>query len=168
MVKIRTGIPVVLTLMAACIGSLHVVAQQQHLRPVAATSTFQGFNVKLTLSDKARRTLIESKETIIVAAYFTGNPKQGALKRYVNKMGEINVEEIKVEIKPGDVASFGEIKLKKDVLEQIDNQGPQLLINVYSGRKSSEYNLLDCGIYQGDFKPVQGESIPISCKLIRE
>ncbi len=47
-------------------------------------------------------------------------------------------------------------------------QGPQLLINVYSGRKSSPNNLLDCGIYEGSFQAIQGQSIPIACKLIGE
>jgi hypothetical protein len=42
------------------------------------------------------------------------------------------------------------------------------LINVYSGRKSSPDNLLDCGIYEGPLKAVQSQSIPISCKIIGE
>jgi hypothetical protein len=54
------------------------------------------------------------------------------------------------------------------MMKWVDNQGPQLLINVYSGRKSSPNNLLDCGIYEGALKAVQGQSIPISCKLIGE
>jgi hypothetical protein len=54
------------------------------------------------------------------------------------------------------------------VLKWFDTQGVQLLINVYSGRKSSPNNLLDCGIYEGPMQAVQGKSIPISCKLIGE
>jgi hypothetical protein len=54
------------------------------------------------------------------------------------------------------------------MVKWFDSQGLQLLINVYSGRKSSPNNLLDCGIYEGALKAIQGQSIPISCKLIGE
>jgi len=83
-------------------------------------------------------------------------------------MGQIGLGEIKSEIQPGDVAHFGEIKMKKDALAQIDINGPQLLINVYSGRRSSKNNLLDCDIYEDALRPILGTTIPISCKLIGE
>jgi hypothetical protein len=54
------------------------------------------------------------------------------------------------------------------MMKWVDSNGPQLLINVYSGRKSSPNNLLDCGIYEGSLQAVQGQSIPIPCKLIGE
>jgi hypothetical protein len=40
--------------------------------------------VKVQLSDAARKKLTESKETIIVAGYFTGRPKQGTEARYLD------------------------------------------------------------------------------------
>jgi hypothetical protein len=54
------------------------------------------------------------------------------------------------------------------MMKWVDSNGPQLLINVYSGRKSSPNNLLDCGIYEGPLAAIQGTSVPISCKLIGE
>jgi hypothetical protein len=54
------------------------------------------------------------------------------------------------------------------MLQWVNDQGPQLLINAYSGRKSSENNLLDCGIYEGPLRPMLGQNIGISCKLIGE
>ncbi len=132
----------------------------------AAPST--GFRVNLALSDAAKRRLLENKESIIVAGYFTGSPKHDALKKYVDEMGEVGLGNVQAEVAPGENASFKEINLKSDALEQIDEQGPLLLINVYSGRKSSKNNLLDCGIYQGPLKSVQGKNIPIACKLIGE
>jgi hypothetical protein len=111
--------------------------------------------------------LVESKETIIVVGYLSGNPRKGALKKFVDEMGQVDLGEIKAEIAPGMSAGFGEIKFLKDAYEQTDKK-PQLLINVYSGRKSSPDNLLDCGIYEGDLLPIQAKSTPISCKLIGE
>lgn len=127
-----------------------------------------GFIVNIALPEKARKRLVESKETIVVAGYVTGNPKQGALKRYVNRMGEVELGDVKAEVAPGENATFSQIHVKQDALEQTDEKDPQILINVFSGRKSSKDNLLDCGIYQGPLKSVQGGSVPISCKLIGE
>ncbi len=62
--------------------------------------------------------------------------------------------ESKHEISPGADAKFGKIALESAAVTYLDNQGPQLLINVYSGRKSSPDNLLDCGIYQGPLQAV--------------
>jgi hypothetical protein len=134
----------------------------------AATPEFQGFRVELTLSDNASKTLIARSETIVVVGYLSGSPKPGTPRRYVDEMGQVSLGEIKKEIAPGQTAAFGSFKIDRPGLKWIDNQGLQLLINVYSGRKSSPDNLLDCGIYEGPLKDVQGKSIPVSCKLIGE
>jgi hypothetical protein len=76
--------------------------------------------------------------------------------------------EVTKEIAPGATAKFDTVKLNQPMLKWLDDRGPQLLINVYSGRKSSPNNLLDCGIYEGSLQAIQGQSIPISCKLIGE
>jgi hypothetical protein len=131
-----------------------------------------GFSVAITLSDEARKKLIDSKEKVVVISFFTGSPKQGVpltqYKRYLSRPGPIGLGEVEVEVPPGKIAEFGEIKLNQDALAQIDEQGPQLLVNVVSGRKSSADNLIECDIYEGALKSVQGKSIPIKCKLIRE
>ena len=76
--------------------------------------------------------------------------------------------EVKDEIAPGATPSSTSVKLNQPMMKWLDSQGPQLLINVYSGRKSSPNNLLDCGIYEGSLQAIQGQSIPIACKLIGE
>jgi len=81
-------------------------------------------------------------------------------------MGEVGLGNAETEIKPGAIANFSSVSLDSDALGYISEAGPQLLINVVSGRKSSSNNLLDCGIYEGPLKQVQGRAIPISCKLI--
>jgi hypothetical protein len=124
--------------------------------------------VSVTLSDKAKRLLTDQKETIVVAAYFTGSPKPGTPRRYVSHEGDIGLGEAHVEVAIGAIAKFGPVKLDQDPLQQVDKNGPQLLINVYSGRKSSPDNLLDCGIYEDALAPIQGKTIPIACKLIGE
>jgi hypothetical protein len=133
-----------------------------------AVVEFEGFTVDLTLSPKAEKKLADGRETIVVAAYFTGRPKPDTDKKYVSDMGEIGLGEARVEVEPGQSAHFDKVKLDEVALDQSLDRKPVLLINVTSGRKSSKNNLLDCGIYEDDLKPVQGKSIPISCKLIGE
>jgi hypothetical protein len=143
-------------------------AQQQAIKPAAPASS-AGFSVNVTYSQKASSTLAAGKETVIVAGYLYGFPVQGTPKKYVDHMGQISVgDDIKQEISPGAVATFGSIKFDEAMLKWMDSQGPQIVINVYSGRKSSPNNLLDCGFYEGPLKAIQGTSLPISCKLIGE
>jgi hypothetical protein len=164
----RQGALIVLMLLIG-IGALpQQAAPQMEQQPAIKDLEGSGFSVKLSFSDKARTKLTEKSETVIVAAYFTGSPRKGAPRRFVDDMGEVGLGQDKREVAPGADATFGEIKLQQDALKQIDEQGPLLLINVYSGRKSSNDNLLDCGIYEGTLKAVQGKSIAISCKLIGE
>jgi hypothetical protein len=43
---------------------------------------------------------------------------------------------------------------------------PEVLINVYSARKTHENNLLSCGIYQGPISMAQKKPVDITCDLI--
>lgn len=140
-------------------------AQQPNTTPASSA----GFSVNVTYSQKASSALAAGKETVIVAGYLYGFPLQGTPKKYVDHMGQMSIgDDIKQEISPGAIATFGTIKFDEAMLKWMDSRGPQIVINVYSGRKSSPNNLLDCGFYEGPLKAIQGTSLPISCKLIGE
>jgi len=124
--------------------------------------------VKITYSQKAMNALVERKESVVVAGYLYSFPKPGTPRRDVDEISQVDVGEVKGEIAPGAIATFGRVKLDQSLLKWVDKQGTQLLINVYSGRKSSENNLLDCGIYEGSLQAIQGRTITIDCKLIGE
>jgi len=169
------SVPAILVLLISVAGvATHsaVIAQQQNTKsavqePVPASAVFN-FAVKITYSEKAMATLVAGKETVIVAGYLTASPIAGTPKQDVDRMGEIGLGEVDREIAPGAIATFSNVKPTVAMMKWVDSQGPQLLINVYSGRKSSPNNLLDCGIYEGSLAVIQGQSIPISCKLIGE
>jgi hypothetical protein len=170
-VKSRTIVAAfALRLLAFTVGHSISSVSLAHAQEASHTAIpeFPGFDVRVTLSEKAEAKFAASKETIIVAGYLSGDPKKQAAKKYVDEMGQVGLGTIKTEIQPGQIAHFADVKVKKDAFAQIDINGPQLLINVYSGRKSSKDNLLDCGIYEGALKPVGGTTIPIACKLIGE
>jgi hypothetical protein len=143
-------------------------AQQGSASAAAPASPPASFTVKVTYSQKAMDKLVAGKETVIVAGYLNASPTAGTPKKYVDHVGQLDIGEVHREIAPGAIATFTGVKPDQAMVKWIDSQGPQLLINVYSGRKSSPNNLLDCGIYEGSLAGVQGQSIPISCKLIGE
>jgi hypothetical protein len=143
-------------------------AQQPKASPPAPVATVPGFTVAITYSQKAMATLTSSKETVIVDGDLYGFAKPGTPKQDADHMGEVYMGEVKDEIAPGATATFKNVQTKQANAKWIDSRGVQLLINVYSGRKSSPNNLLDCGIYEGPLKDVQGTTIPIACKLIGE
>jgi hypothetical protein len=127
------------------------------------------FSADVRLSDKARKKLIESNETIIVDGYFTGHPKPGTEARYLDiKSGDVVLGDVEQEIRPGETAIFSELNLNADALARIDSQGLHILISPYSGRRSSKDNLLDCDYYDGSFESIRGQTIVIRCQLIAE
>jgi hypothetical protein len=165
------SVPAILVLVISVAGvatHCRVHAQQGNAKPVTPASALTSFTVKVTYSQKAMDTLVAGKETVIVAGYLTASPIPGTPKQYVDHVGEIGLGEVQREIAPGAIATFNNVKPTQSMMKWVDSSGPQLLINVYSGRKSSPNNLLDCGIYEGSLAAVQGQSIPISCKLIGE
>lgn len=158
----------ILAVLLAAAALVPALAQQPNARPAPPAATQPGFTVTITYSQKAKDTLVARKETVIVAGYLYAFPAKGTPKRDVDEIGQVDLGEVQDEIAPGATATFAQVNLTQAMLKWVDAQGPQLLINVYSGRKSSPDNLLDCGIYEGSLKAVQGQSIPISCKLIGE
>jgi len=146
----------------------HSESEQRAAKAAATVPASPEFSVNVRLSDAAKKKLIESKETIIVAGYFTGHPKQGTERRYLDiKSGQVDLGDVEVEIHPDETATFSDLKLKADALARIDS-GPSILIDVFSGRKSSKDNLLYCEVYDGSFESIHGRTIDIPCQLIEE
>jgi hypothetical protein len=144
-------------------------AANERNQTAASVPASPEFSVSVRLSDAAKKKLIDSRETIIVAGDFTGHPKQGTERRYLDiKSGQVDLGDVEVEMHPGETATFNDLKLKPDALARIDSHGPSILISVYSGRKSSKDNLLDCEAYDGSFESIHGRRIDIPCQLIEE
>jgi hypothetical protein len=163
----------VLLTFAGIAAHKRVLAQQQSTpsaspAPAPQAAALASFTVKVAYSQKAMDTLVVGKETVIVAGYLTASPIAGTPKQFVDRMGELGLGQVQKEIAPGAIATFASVKPTPAMMKWVDSSGPLLLINVYSGRKSSPNNLLDCGIYEGSLQAVNGQSIPISCKLIGE
>ena len=121
----------------------------------------------MNLSSKAEEKLKAIRETIIVAAYFSGIPKDTTIKDYV-KYGELAINSNERELSDNRIAKFEGIKFSRTLLDTIPAKNMNLLINVYSGRRSAKDNLLDCDILNKPISEIKGKKIILKGKLIGE
>jgi hypothetical protein len=68
----------------------------------------------------------------------------------------------------GGTAHFAAASFDEKQLGLIEKGEPQVNINVYSARKASQDNVLDCGMFQDTLQVAAQEPIKIECKLIAE
>lgn len=101
------------------------------------------FEIEVSLSPKAREKIIADKETIIISIYFTGIPKDSSTAKF-EEDGSFYVASAEKELLYGQVARFDSIRIPKIIYDQLSNKDIDLGVNVYSGRKSSQNNLLNC------------------------
>lgn len=124
------------------------------------------FEIEVSSSEAAAKTLGNQKETIIVAAYFSGTPSD---EKDMDEMGMLPVLNKEIELSGGQrVARFDGLKFPRTIYEKLKDKDIELLINVFSGRKSSEDNLLDCGLLQITASQLKDKRFTLGCKLIEE
>jgi hypothetical protein len=116
------------------------------------------FSVTITLSDRARAKFEESKETIIVHGYFADK---------IGKGEELSLGIAEFELQQPGTVSFKNVIFLKENVEALRNPDYEVLINVFSGRRSSDKNLLSCepGHLQGPISTFQKKSFSVTCDL---
>lgn len=131
----------------------------------AAPASPYAFKVQLTLTPRAAEKLIASKERVIVAGMYWGAPNAPAIPT-ADAMGQIPLGEDLVEVAPENaIITVPAATFDPDQLANVEG-APQVLVNVYSARKTHEDNLLDCGIYEGPVSMAQKQPVDIRCDLI--
>ncbi len=124
------------------------------------------FDVNLTLTPRAAEMLASTDEAVNVAAMYYGEPVSETSPG-VDEHGEevgLGRDDIEVAPKSALVKAPG---TGFDATNIASVKGePEVLINVYSARKTHQNNLLDCGIYQGPISMAQKKPIDIKCDLI--
>lgn len=121
--------------------------------------------IALQLSPKAEAKLKATNETVIVAAFFSGTPKDTSSQEFLES-GEIMVKDQKIELTTSRLATFENLKFAKSTYNALADKDIRLLVNIYSGRRSSPDNLLNCSIVEGKMSDLRGKRLPISGKLI--
>jgi hypothetical protein len=123
------------------------------------------FDVQLTLTPRAADKLVSTRERIIVAGMFWGAPNAAAMPA-ADEMGQIPLGEDFLEVAPRS-ATVTVPAANFDPAQLPNVEGaPQVLVNVYSARKTHEDNLLACGIYEGPVAMAQKQAVDIQCDLI--
>lgn len=124
------------------------------------------FEIEVSNSPKADQTLTKQKETIIVSAFFNGDPVN---EKDLDDDGQMFITKKEIEL-TGDnrIAKFEGLKFSKAMYDKLADKDITLLINVYSGRKSSDDNLLDCGIVEAKASKLMNKRFTLDCKLIEE
>ena len=101
------------------------------------------FEIEIELTDKAKERITNSGETIIISIFYYGYPRDER-KANSEKDGTLYLTGDKKEIHYGQIARFENVKISKKDYEQLIDKDFELNLNVYSGRKSSQDNLLHC------------------------
>lgn len=123
------------------------------------------FEVEIVLTEKAKNKIINSKETIIASLFFYGYPKDST-KTNSEKDNSIYLTGIKKEIHYGENIHFENLKIsKKDFAELVDKDF-ELNLNVFSGRKSTNVNLLNCEPLFDKISNVANKKFTLKGKLI--
>lgn len=138
-----------------------------YLQIVGDSIEIRPFEIEVSLSPKAEEKLKEDKETVIVAAFFSGKPKDTITREYKDD-GEIFVASQKIELTDLRKARFEGIKFSKGLYDSLSSKDIRLLINVFSGRRSTNVNLLDCGIISLKISKLESTSDTIKGRLIEE
>ena len=125
------------------------------------------FEIEVSLSNKAEEKLKAGKETIIVAAYFSGMPKDTTLTLLVEN-GEWGLGSREIELRTERVAKFEGIRFSRSLYDSVAPKSMNVLINVFSGRRSTDVNLLSCDILQDSVSAVGGKKFLLKGKLIAE
>lgn len=130
------------------------------------------FDLMLTLSPAAAAKLAGMKEAITVSAMYSGQPTKAARKAgKATEVDEVDLGEETATLQPSkapQTAHFVGKGFKAGEVKWIAPGTAGVLINVYSARKVSDDNLLDCDIFQDVLKVAAAKPIEISCKLIGE
>jgi hypothetical protein len=124
------------------------------------------FEVAVWASPKAAADLKKRKETVIVSAFFWADPIDPK-KKEMGEDGEVFVLKKDVELSGANLtARFEGLKFDKNLLKQMDGTDIHLLINVFSGRKSTDDNLLACGLVDAMASNFRNHRYVVACPLI--
>ena len=124
------------------------------------------FEVQIELTQRANKKIDELKETIIVSAFFSGIPIDKTIPEYAESR-EFMVKDYRIILKNDKrIASFKAVKIHKDVFDALEDKNIEVLINIYSGRTSTNVNLLECEILQGMINDIKGKRHILKGELI--
>ncbi len=137
---------------------------------VTTDASANDFAVGVTLS-KAAQERLKGTETVIVSADYFGYPSQAAIDGKVpgSENPWLTLHRRQIELPGAGMASFPSVSFDPEQLKWVENpRQPEVNINVFSGRKSSPDNLLDCQMFQDTLATARKAPVRLHCQLIGE
>jgi hypothetical protein len=130
------------------------------------------FEIEIELSKTAEEKLFNDNESVIIAAYFTSqlNDIEKISKKYEDRLirNDIRILTYTIELTDTRLARFENLEFPKDLYDLLDNKDIHVLINVFSGRRSTNINLLYCAILSGPISKVREQKFILNGGLIEE
>jgi len=140
-----------------------------YLKIVGDSVEIPFFEIELNLSEKAEAKLKTDHETVIVMAYFEGIANMENIPdKYKDRagFGRLHLLSYPIELTDKRMARFENITFPKDLYDLLENKDIMLLINVFSGRQSTEDNLLEVDILEGNMSELKEKRFTLNGKLI--
>jgi hypothetical protein len=158
------------SLIAGCVLSVLVAScgTPPDVRPSGAAGSNSLFAVTVQLTPEAERRLLELRETTVVIAYFEGQPRPSVEDRELNSEGIIELGSTRVEMDGAGTVRLGVIPLSPRQKVLLATEDYAVLVNVTSGRRTDEKNLLNCGSILEKKNQLLGGHRTVVCSLIRE
>lgn len=150
------------TVLLACAKQAPPAEQASREWAVPAPSTF---TVDVRLLDGGKPQFDRSGETIIVSARYYGEPVDDVAASAVNDVGQVDLGSAEVELVGEGLARFDGSALLRSRRTLVQGE-PQLEISVFSGRRTSPDNLLDCDAFQGALSDAVRAPIRVDCRLL--
>jgi hypothetical protein len=125
------------------------------------------FEVEVVLSEKARERMLNPKESIIVFAEFTGEPHD-TLSEGVNETGQLMLNSVRMETYSPWIVKFESIFIPRKMYDRLLNKDFDVSVQIWTGRKTSEYNLLSGDLISGQISKIKGTRQKLNVKLIKE
>jgi hypothetical protein len=125
------------------------------------------FSIAVKLSETAQKKLQTIHESVLVIAYFDGDPLPGKGKDNSPMRGVVLGNDEKL-VDTNNVATFSDTKISQSNWNDLSSKDYYVTINVVSARKSSKGNLLDCAVPIDRISTFAGKSLQVSCRLIGE
>jgi len=125
------------------------------------------FVVDVRLSDAAKPRFGLFGESILVSARYYGDPADGQAGSAVNDIGQIDLGMAEVDLSGEGLAKFDGNALLRSRRTLVQGD-PQIEISVFSGRRTSPDNLLNCDMFQGSLPDAVKAPVHIGCRLLSE
>jgi hypothetical protein len=125
------------------------------------------FEVEIVLSERAKQRLLNSKESIIVFAEFTGEPAD-TVSEGLNESGELMLKSVTKETYAPWIVRLDNIFIPVKMYERLRNKDYEVSVQVWTGRRSSEYNLVTGDLIYGPISKIKGIRHKLNAKLIEE